>query len=104
MSAGARHLREEGFVPNAPLREAVERRLAEGDSYGAIAIRVGWLRSDGRADITRLKRCLGISPMLNSMSENSSHRTRTTLTASLLCDTAVRICIAAGYDPVELGL
>jgi hypothetical protein len=87
-----------GWVPNAPIRKAVQKAVREGDTYGSIAQRIGWTRRSHRGktvgDGTRLKRRVGLARETKTNS----------LTRTLRYDIAVRIIRAIGEDPVDYDL
>lgn len=85
-------------MSNAPIREAVEHAMAEGDTISDICRRTGWMRPDRPyPDITRLKRRLGLA-------ETTTHSHQTLLTRTIRYDLACQIVEAIGRDPVEFGL
>lgn len=83
-------------VPVGPLAEAVEK---SGISYGQIALRCGWVRSDRgtpTGDATRLKRRLGLSEYTT---RGKKHRQQ-----FISYDRAVLIAEAINADPFEVGI
>lgn len=74
-----------------------QRRLGERAlSLSQVALRAGYVSADGRADVTRLQRRLGLA----------AHRSagRPAINAFVTHDTALTLCRALERDPVELGL
>jgi hypothetical protein len=92
------------FVDNTLLREAVEREMAkpEGPTLATICHRLGWTnakksRPNPSPDTTRLRRRLGhATQRMGNGAQGKSKRVQ--------YDVAVRICEAAGIDPVDVGL
>lgn len=52
-----------GRVYNQPIRVAVERWIAEGNTWAELARKMGWVRPSGKPDSIRAKRSLGITEM-----------------------------------------
>jgi hypothetical protein len=89
-------------VPNGPLREAYLRRSTDIRQTD-VARAGGWIRSDDRpdhADITTIKRLLGIAPF------HSYHggKRYTSYRKTIAYDDAVRLVLALGLDPVTYGV
>jgi hypothetical protein len=92
------------WVENTPLRETVERRLREGETLSGICRKLGakYVRDDtGYADVSRLKRRLGMVPVTSGVKGGKTYPFRT---RTIHYDVAVQICEAIDGDPVELGL
>jgi hypothetical protein len=92
------------WVDNTALREAVERRIHEGETLSGICRRLGakYVRDDnGYADVSRLKRRLGMVRVTSGVKGGKTYPFKT---RTIRYDVAVRICEAIDGDPVELGL
>lgn len=89
------------WVPNAPLREAVELAVSNGDTLSAIAGRMGWTREHQghtSGDTSRLGRSLGRLPHKDNKGGHTSYGRTTRY------ETAVKIVEALDLDPVEFNL
>jgi hypothetical protein len=92
-------------VPNGPLRDAYLRRSTD-ILQADVARAAGWERGDqadhpnGLADITTIKRLLGIAPF------HSYHggKRYTSYRKTIAYDDAVRLVLALGLDPVTYGV
>lgn len=76
-----------------PLQDAF---LANGCTASAICRRIGWLEPDGKPEITRLRRTLGLKPYWGSKG----------LMVRQQCSPANAMLIGAalGLDPHEVGV
>lgn len=85
------------LVPNASLREAVLRKVEQGESWSQLALCLGWRQGGSDpdyGDTSRLKRRLGVIP--GSSRDNCSQQ--------IGYDLAVEITNALGIDPIDVGL
>lgn len=95
------------LVDNTALREAFE---SSGLTAGDVARRMGWTRRQGKtrkdgrragpwmcADISRVKRALGLNPEGGSRNGGKMRR-------EIDYDTALRLAEAIGVDPTDVGL
>ena len=90
-------------VSNEGLREAFLRTTNSGVSQASIARHCGWMRTRARApmgDVTHLKRLLGVTPF------HSYHAGKryTYYRKTVSYDDAVKIALAIGADPFEVGI
>lgn len=85
-------LQRNGWVENAPIREAVLSAVQNGTNYHRIACQIEG--DPRRGDTTRLKRRLGLVP----------ESKKGTISTLVRYDIAVAICRAIDRDPVDLGL
>lgn len=89
-----------GEIPNAPVREAIER---SGESWTSICRRLGWVRPDDRAETSRLKRRVGA--MATTKGGHNQKRSRElVVTKGMRYETALAIVQALGADPVDFDL
>jgi hypothetical protein len=92
-----RKLRE-GYVPNAPIREAF---IKSGISTYDLASFIGWIKGAGKEpDTTRVERALGLRSYKNGKGESTTN-------ISISEENALKIIEAIHYDPVdfrEIGL
>jgi hypothetical protein len=90
--------RREGYVPNAPIREAF---IKSGISAYDLAGFCGWAKGkDGTPDGSRVERLLGLRPYKNGHGRLSTN-------VSMSEENALKIIEALHYDPVdfrEIGL
>lgn len=85
------------LIDVAPLREAFE---ASGLTPSTVARRLGWMKYSGHTDpdVTRLRRALGIAPVIAA-------RTGARYTNQRIgYDLALLIARALNIDPVDVGL
>jgi len=94
---------ETGLVDIRVLGKELQRRADRGEMiWSELARDLGMVRYDkgknhpAHADISQLRRRLGISPQDSHGRKVYSRRAR--------YQTAVKICRAAGIDPVDVGL
>lgn len=79
-------------IPVGPFREEALRLHAAGVEWSVIAFRCGYVQGDGTADISRLHRRLGITPVGGRIAEAVAYATGVTLARGL------------GLDPVDVGV
>lgn len=84
-----------GVVPVEVVREAMER---VGLTPGELAVRLGWSDRNGRPDVSRVRRALGLAD-ITQKSPGSAKRNKT-----VRYETAVKMAEALGYYPVDWGL
>ena len=96
---------ERGEIDVAPFREAALEAIANGATWSELAFRMGYVRKDKRtanldgkaADITRLKRRLGVVDEYHS--NGRRYRTK-----GISYEIAVRVVKALERDPVDFGV
>lgn len=94
-------LTNSGRVPVAPLAEAIARMQDEQDlSLSEICRNLGWVKSNGKADTSRLQRRLGKMSCMSTHNGKMYRGIQRTISYEL----AARIAKAAGIDPVDVGL
>lgn len=90
--------RREGYVPNAPIREAF---IKSGISTYDLASHIGWIKgTQGGPDTSRVERLLGLRAYKNGRGRKSTN-------VSMSEKNALIIIKALHYDPVdfrEIGL
>lgn len=88
-------------VPVAPLAEAIARMQDEQNlSLSEICRNLGWVKTNGKADTTRLQRRLG---RMSCMSTKNGKVYRGNQ-QNINYDLATKIAKAAGIDPIDVGL
>lgn len=100
-----RHPRETMVrVPNETLRERYLRLLEQGVDAGQVARNAGYIvHKDGRPDIQRLKRALGVTKQSSKECDGDGQRIGY-YADRVNYDTAVVLCHALGADPAEVGV
>ena len=86
-------------VPNARLRQEFLRLRRAGHlDANLVAIRLGWMHADGRADTTRVLRVLGLSRWAGGKTSKGY------LMKNVDRQRAVEMAEALGLDPVDVDL
>lgn len=87
---------KQGEIPVEPFRERYVQLTERGETPGEIARRMGYVRNDGSADSTRLRRDLGLQQW-RSRGRNWTQR-------AVSPQKAERLCVGLDLDPVDVGL